>query len=147
MNLEQVADELSIRRLVDTFCEGVNSRDPDLWATVWDDDNPSFSFGPHNIRGKDAILSGFVSGIAGYELLFQVVSNGLIDINGDSATGKWQLVEISQTRDGTSGQQLGRCCDNYIRSASGWRLQHRAVEHVYKGVAPLGGWMRPTAES
>lgn len=147
MNLEQVADELMIRRLVDTFCEGVNSRDPNLWATVWDDHNPRFSFGLHDIRGKDAILSGFINGIANYELLFQMASNGLIDINGDSATGKWQLVEISQTRDGISGQQLGRCSDNYIRSTSGWRLQHRAVEHLYKGGAPLSGWIKPTADS
>ena len=146
MNLEQVADELSIRRLVDMFCEGVNSRNIDLWASVWDDDSPSFSFGLNNIRGKDAIVSGFISGIAGYELLFQIVSNGLIDIKGDSATGQWHLVEISQTRNGTSGQQLSRCNDTYIRSISGWRLQHRVVEHIYKGDAPLSGWMTSTAD-
>jgi ketosteroid isomerase-like protein len=146
MNLEQVADELSIRRLVDTFCEGVNSRDTDLWASVWDDDDPTFSFGLNDIRGKDAIVSGFVRGIAHYKVLFQVFSNGLIDINGDSATGKWQLVEISQALNGASRQQLGRCDDNYIRSASGWRLQHRVVEHIYKGDAPLSGWIKPTAD-
>ena len=146
MNLEQVADELSIRRLVDTFCEGVNSRNIDLWASVWDDDSPSFSFGLNNIRGKDAIVSGFASGIAGYELLFQIVSNGLIDINGDSATGQWHLVEISQTRDGGSGQRFSRCNDAYIRSISGWRLQHRVVEHLYKGDTPLGGWISPTTD-
>ena len=146
MNLEQVADELSIRRLVDTFCEGVNSRNIDLWASVWDDDGPSFSFGHNIIRGKDAVVSGFISGIAGYELLFQIVSNGLIDIKGDSATGQWHLVEISQTRNGTSGQQLSRCNDTYIRSISGWRLQHRVVEHIYKGDAQLSGWTSSTAD-
>jgi hypothetical protein len=139
MNLEQVVDELLIRRLVDTFCEGVNTRDSDLWASVWADNDPIFSFGANNIQGKDAIVSGFVSGIAGHELLFQVTSNGLIDIKGDSATGKWQIVEISQTRNGALRQQLGRCDDDYIRTTSGWRLQHRIVEHIYKGDVALSG--------
>ena len=141
MNSEQVTDELSIRRLVDTFCEGVNSRDPELWASVWEERDPSFSFGAQTLRGKDAIVSGFVRGIANYDFLFQIISNGLIDLSGDSATGRWQLVEIGRTRAGASSQLLGRCSDSYIRSDNGWRIQHRVVEHVYKGDAPLTGRM------
>ena len=102
MNLEQVVDELSIRRLVDTFCDGVNSRDSTLWGSVWDDEDATFCLGGTDRAGKDAIIAGFAEGIAAYEMLVQVAPNGRIEIDGDTATGRWYILELGQLRDGSS---------------------------------------------
>ena len=146
MNIEQIVDELSIRRLVDTFCDGVNSRDGLLWGSVWADVDAIFCINGNDIVGKDAIIAGFINGISNYELLLQVAPNGSIDIEGDSATGRWYILEIGQLRTGPSSQHVGRCCDDYIRTTDGWRLQRRVVEHLYKGEASLSGWMKQTSD-
>ena len=143
MDLEQVVDELAIRRLVDTFCDGVNSRDSVLWGSVWDDEDATFCLSGIERAGKDIIVAGFVDGIEAYELLVQVAPNGRIDIDGDTATGRWYILEIGQLRSGGSSQQVALCHDQYRRTRGGWRLRRREVERIYKSNAPLEGWMRP----
>ena len=144
MDLETIADELAIRRLVDTFCDGVNSRDSALWGSVWDDEGSTFCLSGTERAGKDAIVAGFVNGIAAYELLVQIAPNGSIEIDGDTATGRWYILEIGRLRGGSSSQQVALCRDQYRRTADGWRLRRREVERIYKGDAALAGWMRPT---
>jgi ketosteroid isomerase-like protein len=146
MDLEQVADELAIRGLVDTFCDGVNSRDSRLWGSVWDDESATFCLSGIERSGKDAIVAGFVDGIEAYELLVQVAPNGRVDIDGDTATGRWYILEIGRLRSGSSSQQVALCHDQYRRTADGWRLRRREVERIYKGDAPLAGWIRPAPE-
>ncbi len=143
MDLEQVVDELAIRRLVDTFCDGVNSRDSQLWGSVWDDEGATFCLGGIERSGKDVLVAGFVDGIEAYELLVQVAPNGRIEIDGDTATGRWYILEIGQLRNGGSSQQVALCHDQYRRTSDGWRLRRREVERIYKGDAALGGWTRP----
>lgn len=146
MNLEQVVDELSIRRLVDTFCDGVNSRDSTLWGSVWDDEDATFCLGGTDRAGKDAIVAGFTEGIAAYETLVQVAPNGRIEIDGDTATGRWYILELGQLRDGPSSQLVALCRDEYRRTGDGWRLRRREVERIYKGKAALEGWTRPVTD-
>ena len=146
MDLEQALDELAIRRLVDTFCDGVNSRDSALWASVWDDEDATFCLGGTDRAGKAAIVAGFTEGIAAYELLVQVAPNGRIEIDGDTATGRWYILEIGQLRNGSSSQQVALCRDEYRRTDDGWRLRRREVERIYKGDAALGGWTRPVTD-
>lgn len=146
MDLEHVADELAIRRLVDTFCDGVNSRDSELWGSVWDEGGATFCLHGIERAGKDVIVAGFVDGIEAYELLVQVAPNGRIEIDGDTASGRWYILEIGRLRDGSSSQQVALCHDQYRRTADGWRLQRREVERIYKGAAALEGWMRPARD-
>ena len=142
MDLDQIADELAIRRLVDTFCDGINGRDSALWGSVWDNEDATFCLNGIERSGKDAIVAGFTEGIAAYELLVQVAPNGRIEIDGDTATGRWYILEIGQLRDGPSSQQVALCRDEYRRTGDGWRLRRREVERIYKGAAALEGWMR-----
>ena len=142
MDLEQVADELAIRRVVDTFCDGVNSRDSALWGSVWDDEGATFCLSGTERAGKAAIVAGFVDGIAAYDLLVQVAPNGRVEIDGDTATGRWYILEIGRLRNGSSSQQVALCHDLYRRTADGWRLRRREVERIYRGDAALAGWTR-----
>ena len=146
MDLEQVVDELAIRRLVDTFCDGVNSRDSALWASVWDDEDATFCLGGTDRAGKDAIVAGFDQGIEAHEMLVQVAPNGRIAIDGDTATGRWYILEIGRLRSGGSSQLVALCRDEYKRTSDGWRLRRREVERIYKGEAALEGWMRPVSD-
>ena len=143
MDLETIIDELSIRRLADTFCDGVNSRDHELWASVWADDGAIFCLGGNDIVGKDAIIAGFTTGITAYDLLVQVATNGRIEVEGNTASGRWYMLELTQLRNGPASQMVGLCHDDYTRTPDGWRLKRREVERIYKGEAPLGGWSRP----
>lgn len=132
MDLEHVADELAIRGLIDTFCDGVNSRDSAVWASVWDDEGATFCLHGVERAGKDVIVAGFVAGIAAYELLVQVAPNGRIEIDGNTATGRWYILEIARHRDGPLYQQVALCRDEYRRTGNGWRLRRREVERLYR---------------
>ena len=78
-----------------------------------------------DIVGRDAIRGGFESGIVGYDLLVQVTTNGLIDVDGDRATGRWNQLEMAQLQDGSGSQLVALCHDDYLRGPDGWRLRSR----------------------
>lgn len=146
MDLDQLVDEMSIRRLVDTFCDGLNSRDPELWGSVWAEDGATFCLGGDDIVGKENIVAGFANGITAFELLVQVAPNGRIDLAGDTASGRWYILELGKLRDGSSTQMVALCHDGYVRTSDGWRLERRSVERIYKGEGVVEGWLRPTAD-
>lgn len=146
MDLEHVVDEFAIRRLIDTFCDGLNSRDSALWGSVWVEEGATFCLGGDDIVGKEAIIAGFIAGIVAFELLVQVAPNGRIELDGDTASGRWYILELGKLRDGSSIQAAALCHDEYVRTTDGWRLKRRSVEHIYKGDAAVDGWSRAAAD-
>jgi hypothetical protein len=67
-------------------------------------------------------------------------------VQGDSATGRWLIVEYLQWSTGAGGQNIGRYRDRYVRGADGeWRFARREFHPIYLGPADLSS--RPPASS
>lgn len=139
-----VEDELEIRSLVDRYCDAVNRRATDDWQATWQPDATWELFG-RPMEGLDALTKTFEGAIAMLRFVVQTAANGVIELDGDRATGRWMMSEWSES------EQLGRLLlmflyhDEYVRSDAGWRFQSRRMQLLYQGPPDLSGRIVPPA--
>lgn len=130
---QALLDDAAIRRLVDTYCEGVNTKDATTWASVWAEDGAVWDLAGRLIEGKDTIVAFWVPAVAAYELLVQLAHNGVVHVDGDEATGRWWVTEQGRTTSGEARRLLAAYHDRYVRTAEGWRILSRRLEVLASG--------------
>ena len=89
---------------------------------VWDGGFMGYAEGREGIREFFANASGVVG------FAVHGVSNPLIEINGDEASGRWYLFQPMTMKGGD--QAFWFCAqyqDTYVRTAEGWKFQHVRV--------------------
>ena len=66
--------------------------------------------------------------------------HGIVEVEGDTALGRWLILEFLQWEDGRGGQNVGRYRDAYVRGRDGeWRFARRQFHGTYLGPADLSG--------
>jgi len=127
----------AIRDLVATYCHAIAERDDRAWADTWAEDGEWTVLGK-TVRGRGAIFEHYKKLISGVRWVVQQATDGIVEIEGDAARGRWQIVEFLQAGDGAGGQNIARYRDDYVRCADGrWRFQRRALTATYFGPAHL----------
>jgi uncharacterized protein (TIGR02246 family) len=140
----QREDERAIRELVARYCHAIVARDDGAWAATWAEDGEWEVLGA-TIRGREAILAHYRTLVAPVRWVVQFSHDGIVEVEGDAATGRWLILEYLQWSAGRGGQNVGIYRDRYARGADGrWRFARRAFSAVYLGppdlsAAPLGG--------
>jgi uncharacterized protein (TIGR02246 family) len=130
-------DDGAIRDLVATYCHAIAERDDAAWAATWAEDAEWVVLGS-TVRGRDAILAHYRKLISSVRWVMQFAHNGLIEIEGDTARGRWLIVEYMQGASGAGGQNAARYRDDYVRGADGrWRFARRDLHVTYVGRADL----------
>jgi uncharacterized protein (TIGR02246 family) len=141
----KIADELAIRALVARYCHAVAERDEVAWAATWAADGAWKVLG-QEVRGRDAILAHFRALVSAARWVVQVATDGWIELAGDEATGKWQICETIQTKDGRAALNMGCYSDRYVRGPDGqWRFARRELRGSYFGPPDLSAESRPPA--
>jgi len=136
---ERIEDELAIRNLVARYTHAIAERDFDAWAACWADDGEWHVLG-QTVRGRAEVLARYRALTGPTRFVMQVASDGAIELDGDSATGRWQITESIQTQDGRAALNLGRYLDRYQRGADGaWRFARREFQTRYLGPPDLTG--------
>jgi uncharacterized protein (TIGR02246 family) len=135
----QREDERAIRNLVARYCHALAERDDAAWAATWAEDGEWRVLGA-TVRGRDAILAHYRKLSAPVRWVVQVAHDGLVEVDGDTATGRWLILEFLQWSDGRGGQNVGRYRDAYVRGPDGeWRFGERRFHGTYLGPADLSG--------
>lgn len=74
---------------------------------------------------------------------FHLLTNPIIEVNGDHATGQWHLLIFLTQADGSALLVGGVFDDEYTRSAEGWGIKRSrfslAVNTTYSGQWSAGG--------
>jgi uncharacterized protein (TIGR02246 family) len=139
----KLADELAIRALVARYCHGIAERDDEVWADTWAADAQWKVLG-QDLHGRDAILAFYRKVVAGARWVVQVATDGLIELAGDEATGRWQITETIQMKDGRALVNVGRYSDRYRRDRDGrWRFARREFRFSYAGPPDYSAESRP----
>ena len=139
----RVADELAIRNLVARYCHAIAERDDKAWAETWAEDGVWQVLGQES-QGRQAVLARYLSLVSVARWVVQVATDGWIEVEGDQATGRWQIEERIQTHDGRSALNVGRYLDRYRRDSDGaWRFARREFTANYMGPADLSAPARP----
>jgi ketosteroid isomerase-like protein len=90
------------------------------------------------VRGRAAILAHYQKLISSVRWVMQFAHNGLVEIEGDVARGRWLIAESMQGASGAGGQNVARYRDDYARGADGrWRFARRELHVTYVGRADL----------
>jgi len=139
--MNALADELEIRSLVARYADAVNTSDEAAWGATWSSDGVWELMG-HSFAGRDVVVTTWRGAMATFEFVFQEVHSGFIELDGDSAIGRWAMTEIGRTSAGDPMLMLARYEDDYVRAAEGWRFARRSLQVVYRGAPDLS----PAAE-
>jgi hypothetical protein len=133
-----VADELAIRALVARYADAVCRRDPAAWAATWAQDCRWDLGGGRVTSGRSETLNLYLTAVAKYDWVGQVVTTGRVEVDGDSATGWWYLIEFNQRAQGDGTLHLGHYDDEYVRTPDGWRFASRTMHMIYRGAMDRG---------
>jgi uncharacterized protein (TIGR02246 family) len=132
-------DERAIRTLVARYCHAIAERDDEAWAATWAQDGEWLVLGA-TLRGREAILAHYRKLVGGVRFVVQVAHDGIVEVEGDGAVGRWLILELLQWANGAGGQNVGRYRDRYLRGADGeWRFARREFHATYLGPPDLSG--------
>jgi hypothetical protein len=145
-----IADQLELRALVDRYALAVDNRDPEELGSLFHDDG-----------GVDVYLAGrpqpvaqlrgptqfaqMLDGLKIYRATMHFVTNCVIRVTGDSASGTAYCVARHYLEDGDDSRDEMMVLtydDRFVRTGDGWRFRVRAIhrrwtEQVPAGQAPL----------
>ena len=141
MSADPRADRADIAGLVVRFDDAVNRRDADEIAQLWVDD-AVWEIGdplPMRVEGVKVIVAKWKAMVAATKWLFRGSFTGVIDVDGDRATGRWPCIETGTFVDGRGYDNRALYEDRYTRSADGWRFQHRRYLYLWLSNKALPG--------
>lgn len=132
-------DEREIRNLVARYCHAIAERDDEAWAATWAEDAEWLVLGAA-VRGRAAILAHYRRLVARVRWVVQIAHDGIVEVEGDAALGRWLILELLQWDGGAGGHNVGRYRDRYVRGADGaWRFARREFHATYLGPSDLSG--------
>lgn len=144
--LARVADERAIADLMYRYIEACDHvRDASLIGSAFADDatwegaNRYACWG--TTTGRDAIVAMFEATPDVLPFTVHWLANPRIDVDGDAATGRWEVVQAATFgRTGTPVWVGARYDNRFRRTDEGWRIQHLVYADVF--VTPFDqGWV------
>jgi ketosteroid isomerase-like protein len=139
-DLQAIADRVEIEALRGEFTDAVMMRDYDRAALLFTPDGalrmpnvPAELVGREEIRGWGERVPAVV------DYLVQTTHPGMIQLVGDTATGRAYMSELIGLRDGRSELNYAIYHDRYQRTPDGWKFTERVYEVRYHDTSPLAG--------
>jgi len=145
-HFQAVADRVEIEALRGEYTDAVMMREYDRVASLFTSDGalrmpniPVELEGQAEIRAWGERVPDFV------DYLVQTTHPGVIQLDGDTASGRAYMQELGGGRDGRSELNYAIYHDRYQRTGDGWRFTERVYEVRYHDRSPLAGSAPRTA--
>jgi ketosteroid isomerase-like protein len=139
-DLQAIADRVEIEALRAEFTDAVMMHDYDRLASLFTQDGTVLL--PHAYAGairREDMRAGGEQLQALLDYLVQTTHPGTIMLDGDTASGRAYMSELTRFRDGRSELNYGIYHDRYQRSPDGWKFTERVYEIRYLDATPLAG--------
>jgi ketosteroid isomerase-like protein len=128
------ADVLAIQRLLADYADAVGTRDQAAWAATWTADCVWHLSGGRSSVGRDQTVELWVSAIARYPWVSQLVTNTIIDLDSaDTAHGRCTILEFNRLADGSGAMHVGTYDDRYRKTGERWQFAERKLHLMYRG--------------
>ena len=126
------ATDLTLRQLIDRYCDGVQQHDAAVWGSTWTNDASWDLGGGKPVVGKKNIVTAWESAMKGFTWVVQVAPLAVFDIDESTGRGTGRVIaqERFRTLDGKSGSLLGLYHDRYERTPQGWLFAERRLEII-----------------
>jgi ketosteroid isomerase-like protein len=139
-DFQAIADRVEIEALRGEYTDAVMMRDYGRVASLFTPDGalrmpnvPVDLVGWEEIRAWGGKVPTFV------DYLVQTTHPGVIEMDGDVASGRAYLHELIRLRDGSSHLNYAIYHDRYQRTGDGWKFTERVYEIRYLDTSPLAG--------
>jgi ketosteroid isomerase-like protein len=139
-DMQAIADRVEIEALRGEFTDAALMHDYDRLAALFTEDGAvripeagAESLGRAAIRASIERMQGM------WAFFLQATHAGVIQLAGDTATGRTYLSEWGKLRDGASHRNYGIYHDRYRRTKDGWKFTERVYELRYVDWTPLTG--------
>lgn len=139
-DLQAIADRVEIEALRGEHADAATLRDCDRISSlfthdaVWRMPDVGIEF-----VGHEEIRAGFERLGEAWEYFVQNTHLGVIQVDGDTASGRDYIYEIGRQRDGRSVVNYALFHDRYRRTTDGWKFSERVYEVKYFDTTPLAG--------
>ena len=142
-DFQAIADRVEIEALRGEFTDSVMMRDYDRAAALFTPDGalrmPNV---PVELTGRNRSARRRVPKFV--EFLVQNTHPGIIQLDGDTASGRAYMSELIRLLDGTSELNYAIYHDRYQRTPDGWKFTERVYEVRYHDTSPLAGSPPPS---
>ena len=126
-----IDDELAIRNLIGRYCDAVNRYDSSAWAATWAL-NGKWYFMDEVHEGRDSILQFWSSVMAMLDFAIMQAGSATLNIESDTASGRWYTQEIVRTRGEQGRAIVGVYDDTYTRASGEWLIASRRYHKLYE---------------
>jgi ketosteroid isomerase-like protein len=125
----------AVRRLLSLYCDAVARRDPDaIWDLFTKDAVVTIADGPDRV-GPQEIVEGLRGTISKFSFLHQKCDTGLIDVDGERARARINVLEANRSNDADGMNMIfGTYDDEYRLEQEGWRFQRRRFTLQFRAV-------------
>jgi len=147
-DLQSIADRVEIEALRGEFTDAVMMRDYGRVASLFTPDGalrmPNV---PVELAGREEIRAWGNRALGMWDYFLQNTHPGMIQLEGDAASGRAYIQELIRLRNGHSEVNYAIYHDRYRRTPDGWKFAERVYEIRYLDTNPLAGSAPRTAGS
>ncbi len=142
--MSELEDKLSIIELTSSYATAIDSKDWDLYASLFTSDAVIDYTSSGGIRGtKEEALAFLTKALEPFTMTQHLVTNHLVVLEGDSATCRCDFYNPMGRPDGRGGLVLffvgGAYRDKLHRTPEGWKFTERVEKMLWlSGDVPKG---------
>lgn len=125
-------DRIAIRELCDQFCEGVMSKNMEMWGDTWAESCEWVRFGQVFARGRAAVVAEAQKMLDGYSSGSFFCNLGHTHVDGARATGRVYHIEV-YFRAGNVEWYRTYFDDDYLKINGRWYFERRALTVINEG--------------
>jgi SnoaL-like protein len=137
--IRTIADRVAIEALRGEFTDAGMMADFDRLASLFTANGVLRIPGAAEFVTREEIGAGIARLRAGWEYFVQNVHPGVIQLDGDTATGRAYVAEFGRFLGGQSHLNYALYHDRYERTPDGWKFAERVYEVRYVDNTPLTG--------
>lgn len=138
--LQRLADRIEIDALRGEFTDAAMMNDHERLVSLFVPDGAvRIPAGNVEAIGHDGIRALGQQREVIMEVFVQTTHPGVIQLDGDTASGRAYMSELIRLRDGSSHLNYAIYHDTYARTPDGWKFTERVFEIRYLDSSPLTG--------
>jgi hypothetical protein len=138
-----MSDRDEILDLLHRYSDAVCRKDREQWAATWADDAVWDLGKGRFVSGKADIVDLWQRSVDQLNVVVQMMHNGAVSVDGDTATGRWYVSEHLERGNGVLGMLLAWYDDTYVRVNGQWLFASRKLAALYHGPPDLSGGFTP----
>jgi ketosteroid isomerase-like protein len=135
MNDFIIAD-CGIRQLYARFSDVVWRKDRDGCGECFAQDGEWKLAGLH-VKGRAEICATFSKLLGACERVLLIMGTPLLQVDGNTASGRVHVTELTRMADGSSAMTIGVYYDRYVQQGDRWYFQWRHFSLHYRGPTDL----------